>query len=232
VSARSSSTRRAFRRRGLAVVLAAIATVALVGSAGAAPVSGGRHMPYLSLMNERVAIKKLPFLLRLSFRHFGSHGLRGGRPPKHGPVWFGEAKRQGATFQVAGTKHWLCDSEMPGGEVGGGGGSCATLADVRRMDQLSIDSCGGSHQYRIHGLAPNGVTGIELERSDGSITRTIPVVDNIIAFSIGHEDITLRGIGDAAAERIEHHLPLAGSSGSSRGGCSSYAFAEVAKPKK
>jgi hypothetical protein len=81
-------------------------------------------------------------------------------------------------------------------------------------------------------LAPNGIAGIEVERSDGSITRTIPVVDNIIAFSIGHEDITLREVGDAAAEPIERHLPLAGSSGSSRGGCSSYAFAEVATPKK
>ena len=206
--------------------------MALTSSAGAAPVSGGRHMPYLSLMNERVAIKKLPFILRLSFRHFQRDGLRGRRSPEHGPVWFGEVKRQGATFQAAGTKHWLCDFEMPRGEVGGGGGSCATLADVRRMSQLSIDSCGGSHQYRIHGLAPNGVTGIEGERSDGSITRTIPVVDNIIAFSIGHEDITLRGVGDPAAEQMERDLPLGGPSGSSRGGCSSYAFAEVAKPKK
>jgi hypothetical protein len=227
VSAKASTTRRALWRRGVAVVLAAIVCAALVGSAGAAPASGGRHMPYLSLMNERVAIKKLPFLLRFSFREFGRHGLGGRRPPEHGPVWFGEAKQRGATFQAGGTKHWLCDFEIPAGEAGGGGGSCATLADVRRMDELSIDSCGGSHQYRINGLAPNGVTGIEVERSDGSITRTIPVVDNIIAFSIGHVDITLHGVGDAAAERLERSLPLGGSSGSSRGGCSGYAFTEV-----
>jgi hypothetical protein len=214
-------------RRGLIIGLAAVACAALAGSAGAAPASGGRHMPYLSLMNERVAIKKLPFLLRFSFRQFGRHGLRGRRPQMHGPVWFGEAKQRGATFQVGGTKHWLCDFEIPEGEAGGGGGSCATLADVRRMDELSIDSCGGSHQYRINGLAPNGVTGIEVERSDGTITRTIPVVDNIVAFSIGHVDVTLHGVGDAAAEAIERNLPLAGSSGSSRGGCSGYAFTEV-----
>jgi hypothetical protein len=188
-------------------------------------------MPYVSLMNERVAIKKLPFLLRFSFRQFGRDGLHGRRPPKHGPVWFGEVEQRGATFQVAGTKHWLCDFETPAGEVGGGGGSCATLADVRRMDELSIDSCGGSHQYRINGLAPNGVTGIEVERSDGKITRTIPVVDNIIAFSIGHEDITLRGVGDAVAERLERNLPLGAPSGSSRGGCSGYAFIEARSPR-
>jgi hypothetical protein len=230
VSERASNGGRAWRRRACLVSLAALVCAALVGTAVAAPASGGRHMPGLSLMNERVAIKKLPFLLRFSFRQFGRHGLGGRRPPKHGPVWFGEAKRQGATFQVAGTKHWLCDFEMPGGEVGGGGGSCATLADVRRMDELSIDSCGGSHKFRVSGLAPNGVTGIEVERSDGKITRTIPVVDNIIAFSIGHVDITLHGVGDAAAESIERNLPLGGPSGGSRGGCSRYAFTEV-KPK-
>jgi hypothetical protein len=231
VTAGCSSVRRGLWRRGVAVVLAAIACAALVGSAAAAPASGGRHMPYVSLMNERVAIKKLPFLLRFAFREFGGHGLRGRRPPKHGPVWFGEAKRQGATSQVAGSKHWLCDFELPAGEAGGGGGSCATLADVRRMDELSIGSCDGSHQFRIDGLAPNGVTAVEVERSDGKITRTIPVVDNIIAFSIGHVNITLRGVGDPAAERLERNLPLGGPSGSSRGGCSGYVFTEVAKPK-
>lgn len=223
---RASGTRRLLWRRGLVVGLAVLVCAPLVGSAAAAPASGGRHMPYVSLMNERVAIKKLPFLLRFSFRQFGRHGLRGRRPPKHGPVWFGEAQRRGATFQVAGTKHWLCDFELPKGEVGGGGGSCATLADVRRMDELSILSCNGSHEFRVQGLAPNGVTGVEVERSDGRITRTIPVVDNILSFSIGHVDITLHGVGDAAAEQIERNLPLAGPS-SSRGGCSGYVFAEA-----
>jgi hypothetical protein len=225
VSARST------RRRGITIVLAAIACAALVGTAAAAPASGGRHMPGVSLMNERVAIKKLPFLLRLAFRGFGRIGPRGRRPPKHGPVWFGEAKRQGATFAVAGTKHWLCAFEEQTREAGGGGGSCATLADVRRLDELSIDSCGGSHQFHVQGLAPNGVTSVEVERSDGRITRTIPVVDNILAFSIGHVDVTLHGVGDAAAKRIEKHLPLGGPSGSGGGGCFGYAFTEVAAPK-
>jgi hypothetical protein len=227
VSGRASNGGRAWRRRACLVSLAVLVCAAFAGGAAAAPSSGGRHMPYVSLMNERVAIKKLPFLLRFSFRESGKIHLRGRRPPKHGPVWFGEAKRQGATFQVAGTKHWLCDFELPKGELGGGGGSCASLADVRRLDELSIDSCGGSHRFRVQGLAPNGLTGVEVERSDGRITRTIPIVDNILAFSIGHVDVTLHGLGDAAAESIERNLPLAGPSGFNGGGCSGYAFTEV-----
>lgn len=218
-------------RRGLVIGLAALICLAFFGSAEAAPASGGRHLPFVSLMNERVAIKRLPLPLRFAFGAFGGLKHDGPHPPKHGPVWFGESKQQGATFEVAGTKGWICDFEVQGGEAGGGGGSCATLADVRRLGELSVGSCGGSHQWRIHGLAPNGVTGLEVERSDGTITRTIPVVDNIFSFAIGHEDITLHGVGDPAAERLERHLPLAGPSRTSRGGCSAYAFTE-AKPKK
>ncbi len=98
---------------------------------------------------------------------------------------------------------------------------------MRQLAGLSIESCNGSHQFRVHGLAPNGVIGLALERSDGTITRTIPIVDNTFAFSVGHVDVTLRGVGDAAAERLERHLPLGGPSRSSRGGCSGYVFTEV-----
>jgi hypothetical protein len=222
-----SIARRGLWRRGLLAAFGAIACAVLAGTATAAPASGGGHLPDFSLLNERVAIKKLPFPMRLSFRisaHAGSHLPHA---PKHGPVWFGEVKRPGVTIQAAGTSRWLCDFEFERSELGDGGGSCTTLASVRRLAGLSVESCNGSHQFRIHGLAPNGVTGLALERSDGKITRTIPIVDNTFSFSVGHVNLTLRGVGDAAAERLERHLPLGGSSGSSRGGCSSYVFAEV-----
>lgn len=227
VSGKASNIRRATRLRVVVAGVVALLLVTVAGTAAAAPASGGRHLPYLSLLNERVAIKKLPLMLRFAFGGFGSLNHSGPHPPKHGPVWFGESKQGGATFEVAGTKHWLCDFEIEGGETGGGGGSCATLADVRRLGELSVRACGGSHQFRIHGLAPNGMTGLEVERSGGRVTRTIPIIDNIFSFAIGHVDITLRGVGDAAAERLERHLPLAGPSGGSRGGCGGYVFTEV-----
>jgi hypothetical protein len=61
---------------------------------------------------------------------------------------------------------------------------------------------------------------------------TIPIVDNTFSFSVGHVNFTLRGVGDAFAGRLERHLPLGGSSGSSRGGCIGYAFTELPKPEK
>jgi hypothetical protein len=221
-------------RRALVLALATLACAALVGSAAAAPASGGRHLPDISLMNERVAIKKLPFPLRIAFRPFGRHRDEFRGPPKHGPVWFGEVERHGVTIQAAGTKRWICAFELPHGEAGGGGGSCTSLAEIRTLTGLSsVFSCGASQRYRISGLAPNGVTGLQVERAGGRITRTIPIVDNTFAFSIGHVDVTLHGVGDAAAERIERSLPLAGHSGfgGHGGGCTGYAFTEV-KSKK
>ncbi len=230
MSGEASNTRRAKWRRGFLVAVAVLACSVLVGSAAAAPASGGRHLPHFTLMNERVAIKKLPFPLRLSFRSSARAGSRLPRAPKHGPVWFGEVERPGATIQAAGTKHWICDFEFPHGELGGGGGVCARLADVLRLDALTIGSCGRSNRWRIQGLAPDGVTGLEVERANGRVTRTIPIVDNTFAFSIGHVDFTLRGVGGEAAEGLERSLPLAGTSGSGPGGCSGYVFTEE-KPK-
>ncbi len=226
-----SASRRS-GRRAVILALATLACAALVGSAAAAPVSGGRHLRDLSLLDERVAIKKLPFPIRFAFLHADGLGRRFQRPPRHGPVWFGEVERQGVTIQAAGTKRWICAFELPHGEAGGGGGSCSSLAEIRDLTGLSsVFSCGASQRYRISGLAPNGVTGLQVERAGGRITRTIPIVDNTFAFSIGHVDVTLHGVGDAAAEGIERSLPLAGHSGfGGRGGCTGYAFTEV-KPK-
>jgi hypothetical protein len=230
VIGKASSSGRASWRRGLIVGLVVLVCAALAGTAAAAPASGGRHLPDFSLLNERVAIKKLPFPMRMLFRssaHVGSHFPHA---PKHGPVWFGEAERQGVTIQAAGTSQWLCDFESASGRLGGGGGICTTFDSVRELDGLSVDSCNGSHQFLVSGLAPNGVTGLTLERSDGKIERTIPVIDNTISFSVGHVNLTLRGVGDAAAERLERSLPLGASRGSFGGDCSGYAFTEV-KPK-
>ena len=58
----------------------------------------------------------------------------------------------------------------------------------------------------------------------------MPVIDNTVAFTIGRENFTLRGVGDAAAERLERSLPLAEVGGSTLGGCSFYAFAERKGP--
>ncbi len=203
-----------------------------VGSAAAAPASGGRHMPGVSLMNERVAIKKLPFLSALLIPP-----VRRSRHPRparrRSTVRSGSAKpnAKGATFQVAGTKHWLCDFELPAGEVGGGGGSCATLADVRRMDELSIDSCDGSHQLPHPGPGP--------ERRHRRRGRTLRRLDH--AHDPGrrqHPRLLDRPRGRHPARRRRRgrgthrtqSLPLAGPSGSSRGGCFGYVFTEV-KPK-
>jgi hypothetical protein len=226
-----SRGRRGAWRRGVAIGFAALACAALVGSAAAAPASGGRHLPGISLLNERVAIKGLPFPLRLAFRAFGGGRVLGPGAPKRGPVWFGEVHRPHATIEAAGTKRWICDFELPDDELGDGGGNCTPLAEIRNLSELStVFSCNGSRRFRVHGLVPDGVTGLEVERAGGKVTRTIPVVDNTFAFSIGHVDVTLRGVGDGAAERLEHQLPLARPNASRGGDCSGYAFTEP-KPK-
>ncbi len=230
MTGKASGSGRASWRRGFLFGLVVLACAALAGTSVAAPASGGRHLPDFSLLNERVAIKKLPFPMRLSFRSSARVGSRLPQAPKHGPVWFGEVKRQGVTIQAAGTSRWLCEFEFASSRLGGGGGICTTFDSVRELAGLSVDSCNGSHQFRIGGLAPNGVTGLALERSDGKIERTIPVIENTFSFSVGHVNLTLRGVGDAAAERLERSLPLGASHSSFGGDCSGYAFTEV-KPK-
>jgi hypothetical protein len=131
--------------------------------------------------------------------------------------------------------HRLCGSRRhrgggPGVRRPSPSGLQPTFDAVRELDGLSVDSCNGSHQFLVSGLAPNGVAGLALERSDGKIARTIPVIDNTVSFSVGHVNLTLRGVGDAAAERLERSLLLGGSRGSFGGDCSGYAFTEV-KPK-
>jgi hypothetical protein len=214
--------------------LIVLACAVVAGTALAAPASGGRHLPHFSLLNERVAVKKLPIEIRWlvdgppGAREFGLPNLG------HGPVWFGEVERPNATILAAGSAHWVCESEQSKDELGGGGGSCTTLAATRELFNLNVGSCGEgpARHFRIAGLVPNGVTALAIEKSDGTMGRTVPVIENTVAFTVGREDIALHGIGDAAAERLERRLPLAHlfEPGKNRGGCSSYIFAEAKAP--
>jgi hypothetical protein len=213
------------------VGLVALTCAAVVGSALAAPATGGRHLPYFSLLNERVAVKKLPFGLRFSFGEVPGSKLPDSRRQGHAPVWFGEVERPNATNVAAARGHWVCEFEAPNDEARGEGGACTSLAGARELGLLDVGSCGKGppRHFRIHGLAPDGVTGLALERSDGTIGRTVPVIENTFAFTVGREDFTLHGVGDGAAEGLERTLPLAhaGNVGGNRAGCSFYTFAEA-----
>jgi hypothetical protein len=218
---------RSLLRRVLVAGLVALACAGIVASAVAAPAFGG-HLPFFSLMNKRVAKSKLPLGIRFSFEAENGFGFG---PPVHGPLWFGEVERQGATIYAAGADHWVCESEEPKAETGGGGGSCTALKQARELELLSLHSSCGAHpgHFRISGLVPNGVTGLAIEKEDGTIGRTIPVVENTVAFSIGDEDFTLKGVGDAAAEALERQFPLGRLRGSRASSCGYFSvFGEVA----
>lgn len=209
-------------RRSIAAALGAIACAVVVGTALAAPASGGRHLPYFSLMSERVAIRKLPLELRISFGRLP--GVRApGRWAKRGPVWFGEVERPKTTILAAGNARWVCETEVPKDETLGGGGGCTTLGASRELFNLDVSSCGKgpARHFRITGLVPNGVTALEIEKADGTVGRTVPVIENTVAFTVGREDFTLHGVGSVAAERIERPVPLGKGPllGGNRAGC-------------
>jgi hypothetical protein len=220
------------RRRHLLVGLLALACVSAVGTATGAPASGGRHLPYFSVMSKRIAISKLPLEMRFLIQ--GPPGAKRPGPLQvsHGPVWFGEVERPTATIELAGNHRLVCQWEQPADELkGGGGGTCTTFQAARELSDLDVTSCGKGppRHFRIHALIPDGVTGLAIEREDGTVGRTVPVLENTVAFTIGREDFTMHGVGDAAAERLERSLPLAEAGGSSPGGCSFYTFAEEKK---
>jgi hypothetical protein len=217
-------------RRLIGASLAVLVCAACAGTALAAPASGGRHLPYFSLMNQRVAVKKLPLGLRIWFGGIPEGGTLSSGRAKGGPVWFGEVERPKMTILAAGNSRWVCDLEQPKDEMLGGGGSCSTLGASRELFNLSVRSCGKGppRHFRITGLVPNGVTGLEVEKADGTAGRTVPVVENTVAFTVGREDFTLHGVGNPAAERLERPMPLGGLSGfgDQRGGCAGYTFME------
>lgn len=206
------------------------ACVALAGTAFAAPASGGRHLPYFSLMSERVAVKKLPLGLRIWFGGTPGVDTPGSGRAKGGPVWFGKVERPKTTILAAGNSRWVCEIGQPKDEVLSGGGGCTTLGASRELFNLHVGSCGKGppRQFWITGLAPDGVTGLEIEKADGTVGRTVPVIENTVAFTVGREDFVLHVVGDPAAERLERPMPLGGLSGfgDHRGGCAGYIFME------
>jgi hypothetical protein len=218
-------------RRLIAAGLVVVACAMVGGSALAAEAGGGRHFPHFSLLGERVAVKDLPPELRLLV--VGPPGSeRFGIPHmSHGPIWFGEVDRPGATLAAAAKGHWICQFELPKGGTGGGS-VCTQVLAAREFGLLDITSCGKGRptHFRIHALLPDGVTAVEVENDDGTVGRTVPVVDNTVAFGVGREDIVLRAVGDAVAEGLERTLPLAHAGGiGNRAGCAFYTFAEAKK---
>jgi hypothetical protein len=183
--------------------LVALACAALAGTAAAS--ADGGHLPGFDFMGKRVGVKKVPFQLRvlLTLKGFGHR-------PVHGAVWFGEVKRPGGKVMAAGTDRWVCELEEPSGESNGAG-TCNTGRAARELEMVTISQHCARHQKirtLISGLVPNGVTGLAIERADGTAGRTIPVHENTVSFPIGSEDVVLHGVGDAAAERLEKALSL------------------------
>ncbi len=205
----SSTVRRAFRRRIFSLGFGVLLCLALVGAAAAAPASGGRHLPYFSLLNERVPIKKLPAGMEFSFGR--GHGSGLGSPKVSGSAWFGEVERPGSTIIAAGVGHWICETierEAANG-TGTGSGRCTTLAVARELQMLKLsENCHG-RQIRVSGLVPNGVTGLEVEKEGGTIERTVPVIENTVDFPVDTKRFVLHGVGNPAAEKLEWRLQIA-----------------------
>ncbi|MGH2940069.1 MAG: hypothetical protein ACRDPE_18315 [Solirubrobacterales bacterium] len=105
------------------------------------------------------------------------------------------------------------------------------MGAAREFGLVDVGSCGKGKptHFRIRALVPDGVTGIEVEKEDGTIGRTVPVIENTVAFTIGRENVVLHGVGDAGAEGLERTLPLAQTAryGDDRAGCTFYSFFEA-----
>ncbi|MBS1863224.1 MAG: hypothetical protein JSS68_16120 [Actinobacteria bacterium] len=221
------------RRRHLASGALALLACAAIG-AGAATADGG-HLPGFSLLSRKVAIDKLPESVRFMFG--GIPGAKGTGMPHagHGPVWFGEVERPHATVYAAGNRRWVCESEVRSGERDGGG-SCTQPGAAREYGIFDVGACskGPPRHFRIVGLVRDGISAITVERAGGRIGRTVPVIENTIAFTIGRENVVLHGTGDPSAEGFERSLPLARAAkefgGHGQAGCSSYMFFEARGP--
>jgi hypothetical protein len=199
----------------------------MVGTAAA----GGGHLPGFSVADQRVAAAKLPESLRFTFG--GIPGAKGTGLPHvgKGPLWFGEAQRPKGTVYVAGNGRWVCESEVRDGSLGGGS-SCTTPAAARELGLLDVSACGkgAPRHFRVVGLAPDGVTAFDIVQAGGKPGRTVPVIGNTVAFTIGRENVVMRATGDATAAGLERRLPLAqsgkGFGGSVGAGCASFTFFE------
>jgi hypothetical protein len=205
------------------------------GVLGAPAAADGGHLPGFSVADQRVAPAKLPETLKLTFG--GMPGAKGFGLPHvgKGPVWFGEVQRPKRTIYVAGNGRWACVGETRPGE-GIGGTSCTTPATAREFGLVDVGACGkgAPRHFRVFGLVPDGVAALRIEKLGGAAGRTVPVIENTFAFTIGRENIIFHGTGDAAAEELERTLPLAQAAKdfgrNDQAGCSSYIFAEAKKP--
>jgi hypothetical protein len=227
-----SSTRRTSRWRGWAIAGLALIVCGLLGAPAAAE---GGHLPGFSVADQRVAVAKLPETFRFTFGGFP--GAKGTGLPHvgHGPVWFGEVQRPQRTIYVGGNGRWVCAGETRPGE-GIGGTSCTTPASAREFGLIDVNGgCGKGppRHFRVFALLPDGVEAVEIEKAGGAIGRTLPVIGNTIAFTIGREDVVLRAIGGPAAEGLERSLPLVEAGklgGDDQADCSFYTFAEAKAP--
>jgi hypothetical protein len=204
----------------------------------AAPASAdGGHLPGFSGADQRVAIADLPGTVGFMFG--GIPGAKGTGLPHvgHGPVWFGEVKRPKGTIFVAGNGRWVCGAENRVGDSGGSS-SCTTPAGARELGVFDVSACGKGppRHFRVYALVPDGVSAFEIEKSGGQIGRTVPVIENTVAFTIGREDVVMRAIGDATAAGLERTLPLALSAkrfhGGDRAGCTTFSFFETPEPSE
>jgi len=224
------SNKRSWRRAAIAGLV-----LAVLGASGASAASGRGHLPGFSVADRKVAIKDLPETLRFSFG--GVPGVKGAGFPHHGhgPVWFGEVQRPKGTVYVGGNHRWVCVGEARSDELDGGS-SCTTPAAAREFGILDISSCGKGppRHFRVIGLVPDGITTMRVVKLGGAAGRTVPVIENAFAFTIGREDIVLHGSGSAATEALERTLPLAQAAkdlgGADRAGCAGYFFAEAKTP--
>jgi hypothetical protein len=227
-----SSTRDIPRWRSWAIA----GPVALIIAALAAPAAAeGGHLPGFSVADHKVAIAKLPTTLKFIFGGFP--GAKAGLPHVgKGPVWLGEVQRPKRTIYVAGDRRWVCASEAGSDEDLGGGASCTTPAAAREFGLVDVGACGKGppRHFRVYGVLPDGVTELRLNLFGGAGGRTVPVIENTFAFTIGRENFVLQATGDAAAEELHRILPLARTAeqfrGNDQAGCSSYIFAEARKP--
>ena len=219
---------RAMSRWRLGVIVGLV--LIACGALGASAAADGGHLPGFSVADKRVAITKLPEAIRFSFMRIP--GEKGTRLPQvgHGPVWFGEVERPKGTIYVAGNERWVCLSEARVGESGGSS-SCTAPAAAREFGLLDVSACGKGppRHFRVVALMPDGVDAVELEKAGGKIGRTVPAIENTLAFTIGRENVVLHGTGDSAAEALERGLPLAQAAKllPGKGGCASYIFAEA-----
>jgi hypothetical protein len=214
-------------------VIAGLVTLAFAAPAAAE----GGHLPGFGVADQKVAIAKLPDDLRFTFG--GIPGAKGFGLPHvgKGPVWFGEVQRPKGTIDVAGNGRWVCVSETRPA-ASSGGSSCTTPAAARDLGLIDVSGgCGKGppRHFRVYGVVPDGATAVRIEKLGGAPGRSVPVIENTFAFTIGRENIVLHGSGDPAAEELERTLPLAWAgkhfdAGGRPGDCSTYTFAESRKP--